>query len=151
MPAMPDGKVHENGLLLAFDFGLARIGIASANSLTGTATPIATLAARPDLPWTSIDALMAEWAPGQIVVGIPSVDASDPLVQRILRFVAALRSRYDLPVSTIDESHTSAEAAARLRDERARGIRRRRIRRGAIDRHAACLIAERWLRSSRDG
>lgn len=147
MPVMPSGRDHGDDLLLAFDFGLARIGIASGNTLTGTATPIATLDAGPRLPWERIDALMAEWDPGRIVVGVPSEDTSKPLVQRIRGFVAELKARYGLPVATVDESHTSVEAAAVLRDERASGLRRRRISRGTIDRHAACLIAERWMRN----
>jgi putative Holliday junction resolvase len=139
-------QCHDNDLLLAFDFGLARIGVATGNTLTQTATPLATLETRRRLPWTRIDELIEEWTPGRIVVGVPSDDSSNPLVQRIGGFVATLRKRYGLPVETIDESHTSAEAAAVLKDERAGGIRRSRIKRGTLDRHAACLIAERWMR-----
>lgn len=142
---MPDGRDHGADLLLAFDFGLARIGVASGNRLTGTATPVATLDAAARLPWAQIDELVREWRPGQLVVGIPSEDAGNSLVERIRDFVAVLTERYNLPVATVDESHTSTEAHAALREERARGIRRRQIRRGTIDRHAACLIAERWI------
>lgn len=140
----------ESDLLLAFDFGLARIGIATGNTLTGTATPVTTLESRGRLPWEDIDALVAEWRPARLVVGLPSDDAAKPLVQRIRSFAAGLADRYGLPVAMTDESHTSAEAARSLRDERSSGIRRRRVTRGTIDRHAACLIAVRWMQSAGD-
>ena len=135
-------------LLLAFDFGLARIGVASGNTLTDTATPVGTLESRGRLPWQDIDAIVARWGPGQLVVGLPSDDETNPLVQRIRGFAAGLAERYGLPVSMIDESHTSAEAARNLREDRASGRRRRRVTRGTIDSHAACLIAIRWMQSS---
>lgn len=139
---------RRSDLLLAFDFGLARIGIASGNTLTGTATPVTTLESRGRLPWEQIDAVVAEWRPGRIVVGMPSDDATNPLVQRITSFAAGLADRYGVPVDTIDESHTSAEAARSLREERSTGLRRKRVVRGTIDRHAACLIAVRWMQSA---
>lgn len=151
MPVMPDGREPGKDLLLAFDFGLARIGVASGNRLTGTATPLATLDAAPRLPWIRIDELVREWQPGQFVVGIPGENADNPLLPRIRDFIATLTERYDLPVATVDESHTSTEAQAALRTERVRGIRRKRIRRGTIDRHAACLIAERWIANDTEG
>ena len=135
---------RDGDLLLAFDFGLARIGIATGNRLTGTATPLSTLRSRGRLPWQEIDAVVDEWRPARIVVGLPSEDDANPLVQRIRSFVKSLQSRYAVPVETIDESHTSAEATARLREERSSGARRR-VTRGTIDRHAACLIAVRWM------
>lgn len=141
---------QRSDLLLAFDFGLARIGIASGNTLTGTATPLTTLESRGKLPWAGIDAVVAEWRPARIVVGMPSEDETNPLVQRIRGFATDLAERYGLPVETVDESHTSAEAARVLRDERASGARRRRVSRGTVDRHAACLIAVRWMQSAHE-
>jgi len=136
-------------ILLAFDFGLARIGVASGNLLTGTANPVATLAVGARLPWNDIDQVIDEWQPDRIVVGMPSTDTSSPLVQRITSFADQLRQRYSLPVETVDESHTSVEAAEILREERASGTRRRKVSRGTIDRHAACLIAIRWMQNAR--
>lgn len=139
--------MSRDDLLLAFDFGLARIGIATGNRLTGTATPVTTLHTSGRLPWQEIDALVAEWRPDRLIVGMPSDDETNPLVQRIRGFTVALTERYQLPTETIDESRTSVEAAAGLREARASGARRRRVTRGTIDAHAACLIAVRWMRS----
>ena len=139
--------MSRDDLLLVFDFGLARIGIATGNRLTGTATPVTTLHNAGRLPWKEIDALIAEWQPDRLIVGMPSEDDSNPLVQRIRGFTASLNERYRLPTETIDESRTSVEAADGLREARASGARRRRVTRGTIDAHAACLIAIRWIQS----
>ena len=49
---------------LVFDFGTRKIGIASANRLSGTTTPLATVAARDGVPeWREIEALIQEWSP----------------------------------------------------------------------------------------
>jgi putative Holliday junction resolvase len=138
-------------LVLAIDFGLKRIGIATGNQVTQTATPIATLTGGTRPPWNDLDRLVEDWCPACIIVGIPSENDSNPLVQRIRGFVAAVADRYNLPVNTVDESHTSVEAAAQLRAGRSAGLHARRVTRGRIDRHAACLIAERWMRNHDGG
>jgi putative Holliday junction resolvase len=135
----------ERGLLLAIDFGLKRIGIASANTLTGTATPLTTLKVAGDLPWPAIDRLIAEWQPVQLVVGLPDVDPKLPIHMGALQFIAELSRRSDLPVATVDEAYTSASAAESLRAGRRDGTRPRRLRKDDIDSHAACLIAEQWM------
>ena len=64
---MPEGR----RLLLAFDYGLKRIGVATGNALTRTASPLTTLNAATEPPWQAIDTLVAEWQPDLIVVGRP--------------------------------------------------------------------------------
>ena len=58
-------------LFLAFDFGLKRVGVASGNTLTGTATPLATLALEGDARFAAIAQLIREWQPDALVVGVP--------------------------------------------------------------------------------
>jgi putative Holliday junction resolvase len=140
----------DRAVLLAIDFGLKRIGVATGNRLTGSATPIETITGKGPAIWTELDRLVAEWAPDRIIVGLPSENESHPLVGRIRAFVTELEARYELPVATVDESDTSAEATSRLRAGRARGLYRRRVTKDRIDRHAACLIAERWMQETRD-
>ena len=65
---------NEHKVLLAFDFGLRRLGIATANLTTRTASPLTTLRVDADLPWAEIDRLMTDWAPAQLVVGVPEGD-----------------------------------------------------------------------------
>lgn len=132
--------------VLAFDYGARRIGVAVGNSLTGTATPLVTAAAYDGGPdWAAIDALVRQWSPGTLIVGMPVApdEGRHPLADAVERFAAELRRRHGLPVYTVDERLTSAAAEAELREGRAKGARR--IRRGDIDRAAAALIAETWL------
>lgn len=138
---MPDA----GRLLLAFDYGLKRIGVATGNGLTRTASGLATLSADAGPPWREIDALVAEWQPDLIVIGRPGADAGSSLIASLDAFVESLRQRYSIEIEEVDESFTSVAAEASLRAERRDGILRRRLTRGQIDQRAACLIAEQWM------
>jgi putative Holliday junction resolvase len=134
-------------LLVAFDFGLRRIGIATANRETRTASPLTTLRVDRDPPWADIDRVIADWRPAQLVVGVPEGEGATTIAQRARSFAAALAERYDLPVATVDETLTSVAAEAELAEKRRSGYLRRRVGKGGVDRVAACLIAEQWLRT----
>jgi putative Holliday junction resolvase len=132
-------------LLLAIDYGLKRIGIATGNALTRTASPVTTLAANGEPPWPEIDALIAEWQPDLIVVGHPGPDADASLVSALDDFITVLTNRYGVAVESVDESFTSTAAAESLRADRREGIYNRRLSREKIDQRAACMIAEQWM------
>ena len=139
------GQTNDRHILLAFDFGLRRLGVATANLATRTASPLTTLRVGDDVPWKELDGVIADWRPAQLVVGLPEGEGSEPIAGRIRGFVAALRERYRLPVATVDETLTSVEAEAELKAGRRSGYLRRRLGRGRTDRVAACLIAEQWM------
>jgi putative Holliday junction resolvase len=143
---MPEGR----RLLLAFDFGLKRIGVATGNGLTRTAAPLTTLVSAGEPPWTEIDALIAEWRPDLVVVGRPGPESDPSLLAALGQFIENLNERYSLAVEEVDESYTSTAAEERLRAGRRKGIYNRRLTRGQIDQHAACLIAEQWMNQSFD-
>jgi putative pre-16S rRNA nuclease len=122
--------------ILAFDFGLSRIGVATAQTVTRTATPLTTLRARRGEPeWREVDALMSEWRPDVILVGLPLNMDSTPsaMSERASAFARALEQRYALAVRMVDERLTSFEA---------RGLSDVEDARHAI---AAQLIAETFL------
>ena len=131
--------------LLAFDYGLKRIGIAAGNRLTRTATPLRTLVPGTPPPWAAIDSLIDEWRPDLIVVGEPGEAVDAKLRDALTAFVAGLRERYDRPVAAVDESHSSTAAAEELRAGRQKGLYNRRLQPGQVDQLAACLIAEQWM------
>ena len=131
--------------MLAFDFGLRRVGIATANLATRTASPLTTLKVRDAIPWADIDRLIEEWRPAQLVVGLPEGEGAASIARAVRAFVAQLGERYRLPVATVDETLTSAEAQSELTNARRSGYLRRRVQRDSTDRVAACLIAEQWL------
>jgi putative Holliday junction resolvase len=132
-------------LILAFDFGERRIGVATGNRLTGTASPAGLVACHDGEPqWSEIDRIFSQWAPGAFVTGRPPT-GNDRLMEGITNFVHALELRYKLPVYLVDESLTSQAAEAALIRERRDGIRKKRVKRGDVDQIAACIIAQKWL------
>lgn len=136
---------------LVFDFGTRKIGIASANRVSRTTTPLATLPASDGVPeWRDVAVLIAEWQPEVLVVGLPrNTDGTDSaMTARARAFGSWLGERSGLPVEEIDERFTSTEAEAVLRDQRRDGTRTRRVRPEDIDRMAARLMAETWVRSA---
>ncbi len=143
-PAPTSDPDKDSGLLLAFDFGLRRVGIATANLRTRTANPLSTLSVGRTFPWAAVDKLVQEWRPAHLVVGMPA-DADSQVARGARAFIAALGERYQLPVASVDESLTSRAAESGLREGRRSGYLRRRMGRERVDRLAACLIAEQWM------
>ena len=132
-------------VIVAFDFGERRIGVATGNRHTATASPLGIVTCRDGEPdWGAIDRIFSQWAPEAFVTGKPPTGNAQ-LLEKIANFVQALENRYKLPVYLVDEAHTSAAAEAVLADERREGIRKKRVRRGDVDPIAASMIAQRWL------
>jgi putative Holliday junction resolvase len=132
---------------LGFDYGERRTGVALAQTLSVAATPLTTLERRGTLQdWATVADLIAQWQPVALIVGLPRLADGHrhPMSKQIHRFCAQLRDRFELPVHTLDESYSSAEAYARLKAQRRAG-RRRRIARTEIDRMAAAVMLESWL------
>jgi putative holliday junction resolvase len=135
-------------VVLAFDFGLKRIGIASGDTLTRTAAPRGTLAnstAGPD--WSGIDREIRLLGPDMLVVGAPYNDDGSPgrIADLATAFAQELAQRYRLKVERMDESYSSTEAGSLLREQRATGQRRKPVRKGDVDSTAAAIILESWL------
>ncbi len=148
---MNDFAHNPAGTLLALDFGLRRIGVATATPLTGTATPLTTVSAHDGEPdWAQLDNLMREWQPQLLILGLPfnSDLTESPMTQRVREFGALLEQRYELRVKFMDERYTSAEAEARLKQQRQSGMRNKRIKKADVDSLAAAIIAESWLRDN---
>ena len=148
MPVAPDAPVtRPAALILAFDFGERRIGVAVGNTSTCTATAVGVLPARGTPDWEAVTRCVRQWSPDRAVVGLPyNMDGSETALTAACReFAAQLSKRYQLPVDLVDERLTSSAAQADLRDARRSGARKRRIRREDIDANAARLILETWL------
>lgn len=140
---MPDAPQ----IILAFDYGTRRIGVASGDTLTGTARALTALQCTPSVPWPQIDRLVEEYRPRQFVVGLPyNMDGTPTLLtEASRRFAIELKSRYAQSVALVDERLSSREASEQLRDARARGLKRRRTTREDIDMIAARILLERWF------
>jgi putative Holliday junction resolvase len=145
---MPERAESPAQLIVALDFGLRRIGIASGDTLTRSAHPRITVSNGPQGPdWKAIDRILADIRPARLAVGEPyNADGSaSPLTETARRFAADLGSRSSLPVDLVDERHSSQDAEERLRGMRASGERKRRVTRADVDAAAAAVILERWF------
>ena len=143
---MPEGVAR---VVLAFDFGLRRIGVASGDTVSNTAAPKSTvLVTDRGVDWAAIDQLLHEYQPQLLVVGSPqhADGTASGLSARAEQFAQALAARTQLPVHRTNEYASSLEAAAELGGQRASGQRRRRVQHADIDSAAAAIILERWLK-----
>ena len=129
------GAAVTDQTFLSFDFSTKRVGVATGNSLTGTATPLTTLTAEGDARFAAISRLIAEWQPAALVIGVPFHPDGAPHVntERARRFARQLRGRFGLAVIEVDERYTTAEA-------RSAGA-------ADLDAAAAALILDQYLRA----
>jgi putative Holliday junction resolvase len=97
--------------VIAFDFGLKRIGVAVGNTLLKQATPLAVIdAATNDAKFAAIGEVLTEWQPDTLVVGLPlhPDGAEHEMTVRCRRFANQLHGRFGLPAVLVDERYTSA-------------------------------------------
>lgn len=117
-----------SGTVLAFDFGLKRVGVAVGDWETRLAHPLETIAsADNDARFGRIAALIEEWRPTRLVAGLPlSMDGEEhDLSRRARRFANQLHGRFNLPVSLVDERLTSFGADLLLREAGVKGSTRK--------------------------
>src|SRR5216117_37941 len=132
-----------NATVLAFDFGTHRIGVAVGNTLIRFAQPLVTIAGDSDTTTlAAIAALVNEWQPQQLVVGLPLHADGTPhaMTAKARDFARELGTRFGLPVALVDERWTTEVAQDHLNRER--GGRQGREHRDEI---AAQLILQAYL------
>ena len=138
---MSDGHTST---VVAFDYGLRQIGVAVGNRTTATAQALTTLKARDGIPrWQEIQALLQEWQPQLLLVGLPlNMDgSSSELSRRSEKFARRLEGRFHLPVEFMDERLSSFEAKQRLAESGHKGD----YKSSPADALAAELILQSWL------
>lgn len=121
---------------LAFDFGTRRVGVATGNAITGTATPLTTLTAQGEPLLDAIAKLVDDWRPDALVVGVPfhPDGATHANTARARRFARSLVARFGLPVHEVDERYTTTDA--------------RRAGAADLDAAAAAIVLEQHLASA---
>jgi putative Holliday junction resolvase len=122
--------------VMAFDYGLKRVGVAVGNSITRAGQALKTISApNADTLFQEILALVKEWQPQQLVVGRPvhPDGAEHEMTAKATRFGNQLHGRLNLPVAWVDERYTSAilEADPKMRDN--------------LDAQSAALILEQYF------
>ena len=123
-------------LLLAFDVGRKKTGVAIGNTLTGGARPLATVRGGQERQFAAIGAHICSWAPQRLIVGLPlHMDGSEHGMTRHCRtFAQRLAQQFGLPVALADERLTTIAAASR----------------GGDDAVAAAIILQGWLDDNAD-
>ena len=118
--------------ILAFDFGLKRIGVAVGEPELRTAHPLPAVSGFEQIP-----PLIIEWKPARLVVGRPTSVQGEPhaMTRQAEDFARRLERRFKLPVARVDERFSSVEAESRLR-----GAKRKHV-----DSVAAQLILEQYF------
>lgn len=144
---MPDIPVTM-GMLMGFDFGFRRIGVAIGQTATGTASALVTVAHSEHPDWQTISQLVKEWRPSGMVVGLPlDMGGNETDMSRAARkFAAELEQRFEKPVYFVDERLTSVAAGAQFVQARSEGRARRKDAK-KLDAIAAKIILENWLQS----
>jgi putative holliday junction resolvase len=134
-------------IVLGFDFGLKRIGLASGDTVTRTAAPLVTVAHHAEPDWAAIQAQVKAIGPDLLVVGAPYNDDGSPgrIAGLADAFAAELAKRARLEVARVDERYSSTAAQSLLREQRASGQRRRPVRKGDLDSAAAAVMLQSWL------
>ena len=133
--------------LIAFDFGLRRIGVAYGQMVTKTAKPVTTLLANDGhVDPQTISALLNEYEPQALIVGLPlNMDGTDQAITQDARqFAAWLSKAFKLPVHLSDERLTTIEA----RDQIFSQGGAKALNKKQIDAYAAVIILESWMRDN---
>ncbi|HHJ34231.1 MAG TPA: Holliday junction resolvase RuvX [Gammaproteobacteria bacterium] len=130
--------------VLGFDYGKKRIGIATGQTITNTASPCTTLVqvdGNPD--WKAIGDEIQQWGPQALIVGMPyHTDTSENKMTATTRqFAYELEKRFNLPVLEVNETLSSDEAEEILKSR----IKINQQNKHEIDRMAAAIIVQRWL------
>jgi len=126
-------------MVMAFDFGLKRIGVAIGETLLARARPLTIIEDEVnERRFAAIGKLIAEWQPARLVVGLPRhVDGSEhAFATRCNRFARQLAGRFGLPVEFADERFSSCAAAAQLGGDK---------RKARVDAAAAAIILQDWF------
>ena len=132
------------GTLLAFDFGTQRIGVAVGNTIAASSQPLTTIAEeKNDLRFAAIAALIKEWRPCALLVGMPRNEDGTPheLTALCERFAKRLQGRFGLTTLWVDERFTSFAASERLNKQGIWG----RQQKSLIDQYAAQQIMQAWF------
>ena len=134
---------------VCFDYGLKRVGVATGQTITGTAQAETTI--QWDIhspPWQAVADIIRRWQPDALVVGIPYNMDGTPhnMTTAATEFAAELATQHALPIHQMDERLSSSEAEALYKSQRAGG--RKKHDKSIIDALAAQIILESWMREN---
>jgi len=134
---MPNEDSNPITIVLGFDYGTKRIGVAVGNSLTGSAQAMSVIQnINSEQTLQKIKELIHEWQPNCLVVGLPMHPdgAEHGMTKHSRSFGQELTRQFGKPVHFVDERYSSVllEQDAQYQ--------------GSVDSHAAGLLLEQFFR-----
>lgn len=130
--------------LIAFDFGLRRIGVAVGQTITKSVAPLDFLLAQDGIPnWEKIEQLIKQWQPDKLLVGIPlTLEGEEQLLTFCARkFANRLKEKFKLEIIQVDERLTTLTARSKIFEERGY----KSLKKGKVDSMAAKIMLEDWF------
>jgi len=134
---MPNDASNPITIVLGFDYGTKRIGVAVGNSLIGSAQALGIIQnTKPDQIHQKIKELINEWQPGCLVVGLPlhPDGAEHAMTKRSRSFGHELTKQFGKPVHFVDERYSSVLLEQDSQYQ------------GSVDSHVAGLLLEQFFR-----
>lgn len=137
--------MRDNTVVLGFDVGSHKTGVAIGQTLTNSARILHKIHCQDGIPvpFLQVTDLLNQWRPHVIVVGLPYRPDGKPqrATQHALAFIELLRQHTHIPIHTVDESLTTKSARADLFESG--GFKQ--LQKSDVDSYAAKLIVESWL------
>lgn len=133
--------------LVAFDFGLRQIGVATGNTISSVASELTTVNAKEGKPnWHDIEKILKEWKPDLCLVGLPlNMDGTESeLSGRARKFARQIEGRFNQTTEMVDERLSSFEAKGMAKEEGHKGD----YKAAPIDALAARILVEQWLQQN---
>lgn len=141
---MPD--LSQPQMIMAFDFGTQKMGMAVGQSMIESANPLALFPMKDGIPnWDALLKIVKQYQPTLFLVGLPlnMDDSESELSTRSRKFARRLRHQTNIETLMVDERLTTREARDELDHYQAKG----RAKKLAADSIAAALFIESWYRN----
>ena len=142
-------NLKPDSVLIGFDYGTKKMGVAIAQCITKTATPLNVLEIKNENPnLEQLDQIVNDYKPDIAIIGYPGKNnkKTSLLANKIEKFESAIEKHYKMPTILFDETFSTTIARQELRDLRRDGILSKRIKRGQVDSMAAKIILEQLLK-----
>jgi putative Holliday junction resolvase len=137
-----------DSVLIGFDFGTKKTGVAIAQCITRTASTLKAVQMKQERPnWNQLDQIINDYKPDFAVIGSPGRTSQETsaLTEKVENFASAVEKRYTMSTELFDESYTTRLATEELKNQRKTGILNKKIKKGQVDSMAAKILLEHWL------
>ena len=140
--------LKSDSVLIGFDFGTKKTGVAIAQCITRTASTLKAVQMKQERPnWNRLDHIINDYKPDFAIIGSPGKTSqkTSALTKKVENFASVIKKRYTMPTKLFDESYSTKLAKQELKNQREAGILNKKIKKGQVDSMAAKILLEQWL------